>query len=705
MRKKVFGQFRILLVLLLVISCQEEEPVLENLVAPTNVEVNAAVSTDQSGNVTVTPTAENAINFHVIFNPGDDPITIANGDSATFRYSQSGQYSTPITVVAFGAGGISSSATVSIDLDVSLRISPEILAQITGGDGFSASTKRWVWDRTVGGHFGVGPLSNNFPEFFSAGPNQINPCMYDDVLEFSHDGNDNYTFSLETGEGNETFINWTEVNRFFPEATPQQFADECRDISNQATFENNFIIIENTDGTQSLNVGNSFLSYWVVVSGEYEIVELSENRISVRGISQPFNGDDPLAWYFSFIPESDGIGGGGSTLETEFTNLIWSDEFDISGAPNPVNWTYDLGAGGWGNGESQSYTSNPENVIVEDDVLKITAMATGGGNGADVYYFDDIQIGDDSGNATETIQDFEGDSPSITGFEGASTAVIENPDATGINTSSTVVEFTKNPGAAFFAGAFFDFSAPLDLSVNANLLIKTWSPKSGAVVRIKLEDATDSTKFVEVDANTTVTNAWETLSYDLSGAPAFNYDRVVIFFDFGEDGPVGSGYTSARIKSQGLQEFTYGRVEARAKLPTGGGTWPAIWMLGANFPEVGWPAAGEMDIMEHVGNQQDIVFGSTHDPNNFGGTARTGSTLVAGVSEEYHIYEMEWTSTEIQFAVDGQVYHTVTNDGTLPFNNDFFFIMNVAMGGSFGGDIDAAFTDSTMEVDYIRMYQ
>ena len=93
------------------------------------------------------------------------------------------------------------------------------------------------------------------------------------------------------------------------------------------------------------------------------------------------------------------------------------------------------------------------------------------------------------------------------------------------------------------------------------------------------------------------------------------------------------------------------------------------------------------------------------DPNNFGGNARTGSVLVTGASEEFHVYEMEWTETEIKFAVDGIVYHTVSNDGTLPFNKDFFFILNVAMGGSFGGNIDANFMESTMEVDYIRMYQ
>jgi beta-glucanase (GH16 family) len=688
--------------LALLLACQEEEPTITNLIAPSNLQVNVIVAEDQSGNVTVTPNAENAINFHVIFNPGADPVVISNGQSANFRYTTSGQFEQPISVVAFGQGGLSSSATVMVDLDVSLRIAPEVLAMIAGGDGISASSKRWVWNRIVGGHFGVGPLTNDFPEFFSASPNQLNPCLYDDVLIFSHDGNDNYTFTLDPGPDNLSFINWTEVNRFFPDATPQQFADECRDITDQVDFETNFVILDNEDGTKTMDVTGSFLSYWAVISGQYQITNFNENILELRGISEPFNGDGSLAWYSAFVPEEN-ANAGGEALETVFTNLVWADEFDMNGAPNPMNWNYDLGGGGFGNQEKQVYTQDPENVLVEDGLLRITAISNGG-PGADVYYYDDFQLVDGSGANAIAIEDFEGDAPQFTGFEGASSEVINNPDPSGSNTSASVAQFTKSAGAAFFAGTFFDLAAPLDFSANSTLAIKTWSPKTGAVVRIKIENTADSSQFTELDATTSVTNQWETLTYDFSNAPNFNYDRIVIFFDFGEEGPLAS-ITSARIKTQDLQEFTYGRAEIRAKLPTGGGTWPALWMLGANFPEVGWPQAGEMDIMEHVGNQQDIIFGTTHDPDNFGGNARTGSTLVEGVSEEFHVYEMEWTETEIQFAVDGQVYHTVSNDAGKPFNEDFFFIMNVAMGGTFGGSIDPNFESSAMEVDYIRFFQ
>ena len=209
-----------ILVSVSVFACQEEEPTLDTILVPTNLVVSAIVEGDQSGNISVTPSADNALNFHVIFTPGADPVVINAGQTASFRFTRSGQYSAPITVVAFGKGGVSSSVTEIIDLDVRLFLD-DATKQLIAGDG----TKRWVWDSSEAGHFGVGPLTNNFPEFFSAGPNALNPCVYDDVLVFSYDDQDNYTYQLEPGADNLTFINWTDVNRFFPDPTPQPTAN------------------------------------------------------------------------------------------------------------------------------------------------------------------------------------------------------------------------------------------------------------------------------------------------------------------------------------------------------------------------------------------------------------------------------------------------------------------------------------------------
>ncbi len=229
--------------------------------------------------------------------------------------------------------------------------------------------------------------------------------------------------------------------------------------------------------------------------------------------------------------------------------LIWSDEFDTAGTPNSSKWTYDIGGSGWGNGEYQYYTSRPENVIVQDGFLKITAKKE-------------------------------------------------------------------------------------------------------------------------------------------------NY--------------MGKEYTSARLISRDLFEFEYGRVEIRAKLPTGGGTWPALWMLGANYPSVGWPTCGEIDIMEHWGSNQNVISGATHTPSSFGNTVNKGEINVPGVSNDFHLYGLNWSSEKLEFTVDGSIFYTynpaIKDSATWPFDQDFFFILNVAMG-SFWDTIDPNFVESTMEIDYIRVYQ
>lgn len=235
-----------------------------------------------------------------------------------------------------------------------------------------------------------------------------------------------------------------------------------------------------------------------------------------------------------------------------FDNLIFSDEFDVDGSPQNLKWGYDIGTGsnGWGNGESQYYTSRTDNVIVEDGLLKITAKKE-------------------------------------------------------------------------------------------------------------------------------------------------NYQ--------------GSEYTSTRMLSKDKFEFKYGKVEVRAKLPEGGGTWPAIWMLGANFETVGWPSCGEIDIMEHAGNNHGTVQSAMHTSSSSGDTVNKGSQYLEDVSTAFHVYAVVWTSEKMVFSIDDDVHYTYNpsnkNSDTWPFDADQFIILNVAMGGGFGGVIDPNFTQSKMEIDYIRVYQ
>jgi beta-glucanase (GH16 family) len=166
-------------------------------------------------------------------------------------------------------------------------------------------------------------------------------------------------------------------------------------------------------------------------------------------------------------------------------------------------------------------------------------------------------------------------------------------------------------------------------------------------------------------------------------------------------------YTSARLNSKFT--FTYGRIEVRAKLPGGRGTWPAIWTLGSNITTVGWPSCGEIDIMEHVGNNIGEVSSAIHTPSSFGNTVNKGIIEIPDTTSEFHVYTVDWTADKMDFYVDDTLFYTYNpaskNSDTWPFNKDQFILLNIAMGGTLGGTIDPNFTQDTMEIDYVRVYQ
>lgn len=172
-----------------------------------------------------------------------------------------------------------------------------------------------------------------------------------------------------------------------------------------------------------------------------------------------------------------------------------------------------------------------------------------------------------------------------------------------------------------------------------------------------------------------------------------------------------SNYTSARIKTQGKKEFQYGRIDIRARLPRGQGLWPALWMLGSNISSVGWPNCGEIDIMELVGHQPNRVHGTVHFGTSTPSTQRTSSYSLgtAEFGDEFHVFTLIWEQNKIEWYVDDKKYHTVTSSGTggiYPFNDKFFFIFNVAVGGQWPGSPDASTVfPQSMEVDYIRVFQ
>jgi beta-glucanase (GH16 family) len=175
----------------------------------------------------------------------------------------------------------------------------------------------------------------------------------------------------------------------------------------------------------------------------------------------------------------------------------------------------------------------------------------------------------------------------------------------------------------------------------------------------------------------------------------------------------GYGYTSASVNTRRRFELLYGRVEVRAKLPTGNGTWPAIWMLGTNIDQVGWPACGEIDVMENVGFEPTRIYGTIHTAayNHVAGTAKGSNVTIANPWEDFHLYTTEWYADRIDIFVDGQKYFTFRNEGTgsraWPFDKPQYLLINLAIGGSWGGQrgIDDSRFPHRYLVDYVRIYQ
>jgi hypothetical protein len=548
--KKINNYILLFASLLLFVNCQEDDASFGDIKSPTNLQVTAEVIGktatepfgDGSGVVKFTTTADNAISYKYVFSDG----TSQNAPSGIFekRFTQTGVNVYTVIVIASGTAGVTTNTTIEVEV-LSNFTDDEAVQFLTGG-----TQKQWYWSASEPGHLGVGQNDNDatknyFANYYQAAPfeksgSPDSSCLYENVITFSKDGS---LLKYELDNGGQTFFN----KDFQSVVGGTAGFDFCYDyntagLKTVSLSPSESVVVANnvagqTRGTMLNIADGGFMGYYIGQSS-YEILSITENRMVVRAV---MGGNPALAWYHIFTtiqPVQDPI--------TDFTNLVWSDEFNTDGAPDTSKWGYDIGSGGWGNSELQYYTNSSNNVIVQGGNLKITAKA-------------------------------------------------------------------------------------------------------------------------------------QLLS--------------------------GSNYTSARLKSENKFEFHYGKVEFRAKMPTGGGTWPALWMLGQNYATNTWPSCGEIDVMEHRGNIPNVIHGTLHYPGHSGGNGITNTTTIADASTQFHIYKAIWTSNSIKFYVDDQLYHSFLNTSTTPFNSDFFLILNVAMGGTFGGAIDPAFVQSSMEVDYVRVYQ
>jgi beta-glucanase (GH16 family) len=181
----------------------------------------------------------------------------------------------------------------------------------------------------------------------------------------------------------------------------------------------------------------------------------------------------------------------------------------------------------------------------------------------------------------------------------------------------------------------------------------------------------------------------------------------------GADG-IRREYTSARLKTSGRFAQTYGRFEARIRVPRGQGIWPAFWMLGADIETVGWPACGEIDVMENIGRESALVHGTIHGPGYSGGQAIGRSFALPGgasFADDFHVFGVDWEPRAIRWSVDGVLYQTRT-PADLPsgarwvFDHPFFLLLNVAVGGAWPGNPDSSTAfPQEMQVDWVRVYQ
>jgi len=166
-------------------------------------------------------------------------------------------------------------------------------------------------------------------------------------------------------------------------------------------------------------------------------------------------------------------------------------------------------------------------------------------------------------------------------------------------------------------------------------------------------------------------------------------------------------YSSARIKSQNKFDFKHGRLKVRAKFPQSKGTWPAIWLMGQNIDQVGWPSCGEIDLVEQNGQEKNKILGTVHWLNSTDNSnAKYGTDLVSNsIGDSFKEYILIWDTNSIKMYVESVKYFDMSINSSMPFDQPFFLLLNLAMGGSLGGTIDSNFSSDTFTIDYIRLYE
>lgn len=511
--KSLKNIFAVLLTLLIVISCVDDDiretSFANSVELPSNVSALYNITQDNTGLVTITPNADGATEFDIFFGDATaNPVRISNGENVDHVYAE-GTYE--VKIVAYNTNGKSTEATQQ--LVVSFR-APENLVVVIEND---AAISKQV-NITANADFAV------MFDVYSGEPGSTDPVVSGNIgqtLSYTYANPGTFTIrvvakgaAIATTEYTEDFT-VTEILQPIASASPPP-------------------------GRNATDVISIYGSAYTNVAGTDTFPDWGQGGQGSSWATFDLNGDQMLQ-YTNLSYQGIQFGAAQDVTSMEYIHLdVWTTDvtrietslISLSNGEKPV----------WSNLTPDTWTSI--DIPISDFTSQGLTVAdihqlkfVGDPWAAGTVFIDNIYFWKaPSGVTTQSVEDFEGTAPTFTVFGNiAPTEVIANPDATGENTTANVAKLTKTNGAETWAGTFFEIAAPLDLTNYSKISVKTWSPKLNAQVKLKLENA-DASIVHEVDRNTTVTNAWEELVYDFSGAPAANYTRIVIFFDFGNNG-------------------------------------------------------------------------------------------------------------------------------------------------------------------------
>lgn len=501
--------YKVLLLLLIVVACEEDLRDIsfaENILLPSNISATYDITQDNTGLVTITPTADGSVSYEVYFGDGtSEPASVTQGENVQHTYAE-GTYD--VKIIALNLNGDEVEATQQ--LVVSFNAPQNLVVVIENDPAISKKV-----NITANADFAT------MFDFDSGETNATQPVANGNI-------------------GNTISYQYTDAGTYAIKVIAKGAAIETTEYA--IDFEVTEILAPiasaiNPPARKDDDVISIFSDAYTDVAGSNFYPNWGQNTIYTEF---DLNGDKMIQ-YSNLNYQGIDIGSEVDASSMEMLHIdIWTPDatsIDIYPLPNGVQpaderfVTKTLIPNEWNSFDIPMTEFTSQGLPVTN--LKQFKFVGSGTVFIDNLYFYKAP----TGIVKSSIEDFEGDLPSFTVFGNISDIeVIDNPDASGANTSAKVAKMLKSSGSEVWAGSFFDINTPLDLVNYSKMSIKTWSPKSGATVRLKVENTANNQEFFEIDVVTTVSNSWEELTFDLSTADTFTYDRIVIFFDFGTSG-------------------------------------------------------------------------------------------------------------------------------------------------------------------------